>query len=139
MENGDAERLLTDRRQETHERRPGQDIKQYRSIYWTRLVLRVLSLATCIAIIFFLVEGIVDYKKTKDVRNPFRDGSGDFSVWPPNLKLWPSYILLAAALIAGLFSLVLLFASCFKKVGGRTRLVADGADTLAGQTHDEDG
>lgn len=116
MDNSDAERLLTDRPQETHKRRPGQDIQQYRGIYWTRLVLRVLSLATCIAILFFLVEGIVDYKKTKDVKDPFREGSGDFPVWPPNLKLWPSYILLAAAFIAGFFSLVLLFASCFKKV-----------------------
>ena len=138
MENTDAERLLSERRHGGHdqqferamdntdaerllasdplERRPDTDIRQYRSIYWTRLILRVLSFATCIAILYYLITGILVYKRTKDVKNPYVDGSGSFDVWPPGLKLWPSYILLGAALGAAVLNLILLFASCFKKV-----------------------
>lgn len=117
MENNAAEILLVERRQAAQERNANGDIRQYRGIYRTRLVLRILSFATCIAIEVLLANSIRLYMNTKHVRNPFRDGSGTYPVWPENLKLFPSYALLGAALVAGLFSLLLIIASFHKSVG----------------------
>ncbi|KAH6509891.1 hypothetical protein HBI56_129380 [Parastagonospora nodorum] len=116
MENNAAEILLVDRRQQAQERNASGDIREYRAVYLTRLVLRILSLATCAAIVILLAQTIRSYSQTKHATNPYRDGSGTFPVWPDVLKLYPSYALLAAALLAGIFSLVLVVASFHKNV-----------------------
>jgi uncharacterized BrkB/YihY/UPF0761 family membrane protein len=117
MENNAAEIMLAERRQEAQERNSPGDIRQHRGFYRTRLVLRILSFATCVAILAVLIQAIKSYNQTKHVTNPFRDGSGTFPVWPRALKLYPSYILLGAAFVAGLFSLLLVVASFHKDVG----------------------
>ena len=103
---------------QARQRDSAPDIRQYRGVYMTRLILRVLSLLTCAAIIYVLVKSILDYRNTKDVTNPYRDGSGTFPVWPDNLTLYPSYILLGAAVFAGILSLILVVASFSKAVSG---------------------
>lgn len=122
MENNAAEILLSERR-DVQQRESVPDIRQYRGVYRTRLTLRILSLATCIAIKVVLIDSIRTYKKTKHVTNPFRSGSGSFPVWPEGLKLWPTYILLGAALVAGVFSLLLIVASFHKSVRENVRLI----------------
>jgi hypothetical protein len=122
MENNAAEIMLAERRQEAQERNSPGDIRQYRGFYLTRLVLRILSLATCVAIIAVLIQAIRAYNQTKYATNPFRDGSGTFHVWPQSLKLYPSYILLGAAFVAGLFSLLLVVASFHKNVSRSLRV-----------------
>jgi uncharacterized BrkB/YihY/UPF0761 family membrane protein len=116
MENNAAEILLVERRQDAQERNSTGDIRQYRGVYRTRLIIRILSLATCFAIIGLLGNAIRLYLKTKNVRTPFRDGSGTFPVWSEGLRLYPTYMLLGAALVAGLFSMLLIGASLFKNV-----------------------
>ena len=123
MENNGAEILLAERREKAQDRNSTQDIRQYRGIYRTRLVLRILSFATCIAIKVVLIDSIRSYNKTKNVTNPFRNGSGRFPVWPEYLKLYPSYMLLGAALVAGVFSLLLIIASFHKSVRGILRKI----------------
>ena len=117
MENNAAEVLLAERRH-NQQRDSAPDIRQYRGVYRTRLVLRILSLATCIAIDVVLIDSIRSYLKAKHVTNPFRDGSGRFPVWPESLKLYPTYLLVGAATVAGVFSLLLIVASFHKIVGG---------------------
>jgi uncharacterized BrkB/YihY/UPF0761 family membrane protein len=121
MENNAAEILLVERRQDAQERNSTGDIRQYRGVYRTRLILRILSLVTCLAIISLLANAIRLYIKTKNVRNPFRDGSGTFPVWSEGLRLYPTYVLLGTALVAGLSSVLLVFASFFKNVRGECR------------------
>jgi hypothetical protein len=117
MENNAAEILLAEHRQDAQELNANLDIREYRSVYWTRLILRILSFATCVAIAYVLIASIHSYQQTKDVRNPFRNGSGTFPVWgPEGLKLYPTYVLLGAALVAGTFSLLLILASFHKNV-----------------------
>jgi hypothetical protein len=114
MENHAAEVQLAERRNE--KRLDAPDIRQYRVVYWTRLLLRILSMLTCGLIIFSLIDATRTYEKTKHVKNSFREGSGSYPVWPKKLKLYPSYVLLGAAVTAGVFSLVLVLASCVKSV-----------------------
>ncbi|KAF2024001.1 hypothetical protein EK21DRAFT_118199 [Setomelanomma holmii] len=121
MENNAAEILLSERRQEAQALNSAPDIEQYRGLYRTRLVLRVLSFATCVAIIAVLIDSVRTYSKTKHVTNPFRNGSGQFPVWPDTLKLYPSYMLLGAGLVAGVVSLFLIVASFNKNVRRMTK------------------
>jgi hypothetical protein len=116
MENNAAEIILTERRNE--QRKSAPDVREYRGVYWARLVLRILSLLTCGLISFSLIDAIRNYQRTKHVRNPFREGSGSFPVWPEQegLKLYPTYVLLGAAVVAGVFSLFLIIASFTKSV-----------------------
>ncbi|KAF9701301.1 hypothetical protein EKO04_000120 [Ascochyta lentis] len=122
MENNAAEIILTERRNE--KRKSAPELREYRGIYWIRLVLRILSLFTCALISFSLVEAIKNFRKTEHVRNPFHEGSGSFPVWPEQegLKLYPTYVLLGAALVAGVFSLVLVVASFTKIVRRMTKV-----------------
>lgn len=115
MENNAAEVLLAERRH-ARQRDSALDIRQYRGFYRSRLILRMLSLATCIAIIVVLVDSIRSYKRTEHVTNPFRAGSGSFPVWPEGLKLYPTFLLLAAAIFAGIVSFLLVLASFLKGV-----------------------
>lgn len=117
MENNAAEIVLAERRNE--KRRSAPELREHRSFYWLRLVLRILSLLTCALICFSLIDAIRNFRKTKHVRNPFHEGSGSMPVWPEKegLKLYPTYVLLGAAVVAGSFSLVLVIASFTKAVG----------------------
>lgn len=115
MENNATEDVLADRRR-AQQRAAAPDLRQYRGVYWTRLTLRVLSMLTCVVIASVLFTAIREYNETKHVRNPYRSGSGTFPVWPSGLKLYPTYTLLGAALVAGVFSLLLVAASFFKNV-----------------------
>lgn len=116
MENNAAEIILAERRNEKRTSAP--ELREYRPVYWLRLVLRMLSFLTCALISFSLIEAIRNYGRTKHVRNPFREGSGSFPVWPAQeaLKLYPTYVLLGAAIVAGAFSLLLIIASFTKVV-----------------------
>jgi hypothetical protein len=114
MENHAAEVQLAERR--NAQRLDAPDIRQYRAVYWTRLLLRVLSLLTCSLIVFVLVDATRTYERTKHLTNPFREGSGSFPIWPDGLKLYPSYVLLGAAVTAGLLCLALVLASFVKSV-----------------------
>ncbi|KAH7355929.1 hypothetical protein BKA66DRAFT_429211 [Pyrenochaeta sp. MPI-SDFR-AT-0127] len=114
MEENDA-KVLAERRH-TRQRNSTPDIRQYRGIYRTRLILRILSLAVCISIITLLVDSVQSYKKTEHVTNPFRAGSGSFPVWPEGLKLYPTFLLLAAAIFASIVSLLLVIASFLKSI-----------------------
>lgn len=116
MENNAAEIILTERRNE--KRKSAPELCEYRSICWTRLVLHVLSLLACALISFGLVDALRNYRKTEHVRTPFREGSGSFPVWPERegLKLYPTHVLLSAAVLAGVFSFVLIVASFTKSV-----------------------
>lgn len=116
MEDNAAEIELAERRNE--KRKSAPELREYRPVYWLRLVLRILSLLTCALICFSLIDAIRNFQKTKHVRNTFQDGSGSFPVWPEQegLKLYPTYVLLGAAVIAGGFSLILVVASFTKVV-----------------------
>ncbi|OAL44853.1 hypothetical protein IQ07DRAFT_684690 [Pyrenochaeta sp. DS3sAY3a] len=115
LDDNDAETLLAESRG-MKPRESVPEIRQYRSVYQTRLVLRVLSLAACVAILVVLFDSLRLYRKTRNVTNPFRAGSGSFPVWPEGLKLYPTHLLVGAAFVAGVFSFVLLLASFNQKV-----------------------
>lgn len=116
LDDNDAETLLAESRG-MKPRESVPEIRQYRSVYQTRLVLRVLSLAACVAILVVLFDSLGLYRKTRNVTNPFRAGSGSFPVWPEGLKLYPTHLLVGAAFVAGIFSFVLLLASFNQTVG----------------------
>lgn len=137
MEQNPADIMLVERRQEAQERNAHGDIREHRSVYRTRLVLRFLSLATCVSISALLTLAIRQYFQTKDARNPFHDGSGTFPVWPEGLKLYPSYALLGAAVVAGLLSLLLVIASFHKNVGLISGCQCDCADISSGAEDDK--
>lgn len=71
-----------------------------------------------IAIVGVLAAAVKGYQDTKDVREPFRDGSGDFTVWPAGLKLWPAKFLFGVALVAMWLGTLLLLGSFYKTVSG---------------------
>jgi hypothetical protein len=112
MENHAAEIKLAERRNE--QRLDAPELRQYRAVYWTRLVLRVLSLITCGLVLFGLLDATRTYERTKHLKNRFRESTGSFPVWPEVLKLYPSYVLVGTAVTAGLTNLVLVLA-CFVK------------------------
>ena len=116
MENNAAEILLSEHRNE--KRKSAAELREHRGVYLTRLFLRVCSLLTCALILFSLIDALRNHRRTKDVRNSFHEGSGSFPVWPEKegLKLYPTYILLGAATVAGVLSIVLIVASFTKSV-----------------------
>lgn len=115
MENYTGEIDLSKRR-EIREQSATPELRQHRGFYWTRLFLRCASLGLCIAIIVALCKDLRWFSDSKDVKKPFKDGSGEYPVWPEDLKVWPIYLLLASACIAGLVSLVMVVASFNKNV-----------------------
>lgn len=122
MENNAAEIILAERRNEKRQSPP--EIRDYRLVSWVRLILRITSMLTCALIVMSLVDAVRKYQKTKHVRNAFQEGSGSFSVWPEQegLKMYPSYILLGAAIVAGVFSFVLVLAALTKAVSASRAL-----------------
>lgn len=116
MENNAAEIILAERRNEKRQSTP--EIRDYRLVSWIRLILRILSMLTCALILMSLINAIRRYQKTRHIRNTFQDGSGSFPVWPEQegLKMYTTYILLGAAVVAGLFNIVLVFAALTKAV-----------------------
>jgi hypothetical protein len=62
-----------------------------------------------------------DYTSRRRMFETRRDGSGTFPVWSEGLRLYPTYVLLGTALVAGLSSVLLVFASFFKNVRGECR------------------
>ena len=137
MDNNAAEIILTERRNE--KRKSAPELRDHRPVYWTRLILRMLSFLTCVLIALSLIDAIRNFQKTKHVRTPFREGSGSFPVWPEQegLKLYPTYVLLGAALVAGVFSLVLVIASFAKIVSTTSRKQCIDADHWLGTKDDE--
>ncbi|KAH6642510.1 hypothetical protein C7974DRAFT_103476 [Boeremia exigua] len=122
MEKSATESLLAENRNEKLTSAP--ELREYRPVYWLRLVLRILSLLTCALICFSLIDAIRNYRSTKHVRNPFHEGSGSLPVWPEKegLKLYPTYVLLGAAIVAGALSFVLVIASFTKVVRRMTKV-----------------
>lgn len=120
MENNAATVILAERRNEKRTSAP--ELREHRPVYWLRLIIRVLSLLTCALICFSLIDAIGSYRKTRTSRSPFREGSGSMPVWPARegLKLYPTYVLLGTAIVAGAISLVLVIASFTKVVGVST-------------------
>lgn len=137
MENHAAEVKLAERRNE--QRLEALDIRQYRAVYWTRLALRVLSMLLCALIIMSLVDVTRTYEKTKHLTDPFKEGSGSIPVWPLGLKLYPSYVLLGAAVVAGFFSFVLVLASFVKSVRIGMWFGRVAADEFLDPQNDQDG
>ncbi|KAL6705247.1 hypothetical protein ACN47E_007207 [Coniothyrium glycines] len=124
MENFTDEIDLSKRRAERkqqHDRDSGPDLKQDRGFYRTRLFLRFVVFAFSLAIVVALCDDLRWYFKTRHVTNTYRDGSGEYPVWPPGLKLWPTYILLGAAFGAALVSLLLIVASLHPNVRRMTK------------------
>lgn len=129
---------MVERRNEKRTSAP--ELREYRPVYWLRLILRVSSMLTCALICFSLIDAINIYQKTRSVRNPFHDGSGSFPVWPERegLKLYPTYVLLGAAIIAGAFSFVLVVASFTKIVSASSaRYLSNDADNGLGTKDDK--
>ncbi|KAJ4983354.1 hypothetical protein SVAN01_11139 [Stagonosporopsis vannaccii] len=122
MENNAAEVILAERRNEKRISAP--ELREHRPVYWLRLIIRILSLLTCSLICFSLIDAISSYRKTRAVRSPFREGTGSLPVWPERegLKLYPTYVLLGAAVVAGTISLVLVIASFTKLVRRMTKV-----------------
>lgn len=121
-EHNDVERLLPKTEALSINHRTGTpDVQKHCGVYITQLILRILSLLTSLCIIAVLVLSVRNYTRTKNVTNPFHDGRGSFPIWPENLKLWPSFILLGAAVFAATFSFVLILASCAKSVSVNVR------------------
>lgn len=116
METHEGEIDLSKRRLAREQQNATPEFREYRGFYRTRLVLRCVSFLFCLAIIIALCDDLRWYLNTKNITESFKDGSGQFPVWPGDLKLWPTYILLAAAAVAGLISLVLILASVHKNV-----------------------
>ena len=116
MENNAAEIILSEHH--NGKRKSATELREYRGVYLTRVVLRVCSLLTCALILFSLIDALRNHRRTRDVRNSFHEGSGSFPVWPERegLKLYPTYVLLGAAIVAGVLSLVLIVASFTKSV-----------------------
>jgi hypothetical protein len=110
MEGNGAEILLAASRQK-RQRAAEPSISKSRGVYTTRLILRLLSALTSIAIIAVLVDSIRSYKKTQHVTNPYKSGQGRFPVWPEGLKLRPTWMLLGVAVVAATTSTILCVAS----------------------------
>jgi hypothetical protein len=116
MENNAAEIILAERRNEKRQSAP--EIRDYRVVSWTRLILRIVSMLTCALICMSLIDAVRSYRRTRHVRNTFQEGSGSFPVWPEQegLKMYPTYIFLGAAIVAGVFNIVLVLAALTKAV-----------------------
>ncbi|KAH8723552.1 hypothetical protein GQ44DRAFT_656429 [Phaeosphaeriaceae sp. PMI808] len=124
MEHNDTEMLLTEHRQaaqKTQERTSTPNTRQYRFFYQTHVILHMLSFVVCVVITSVLADSFRSYNRTKNARNPFHDGSGSFPVWPENLRLRPTLLLLGAALIAGMLSFLLVVASFNKSMRRATK------------------
>jgi hypothetical protein len=116
MENNAAEIILAERRNEKRQSAP--EIRDYRVVSWVRLLLRIISMLTSALICMSLIDAIRSYRRTRHIRNTFREGSGSFPVWPEQegLKMYPTYIFLGAAVVAGVFNIVLVLAALTKAV-----------------------
>ncbi|KAF1926621.1 uncharacterized protein M421DRAFT_211971 [Didymella exigua CBS 183.55] len=122
MEKTAAEIILAERRNEKRQSAP--EIRDYRLVSWVRLILRVLSMSPCALILVSLIYAIRNYRRTKHVRATFQDGSGSFPVWSKKegLKMYPTYILLGAAAVAGVLNIVLVLAALTKAVRRTTKV-----------------
>jgi len=101
---------------------PSASVHQSRGVYITRLILRILSTLTSLAIVGVLVSAIHTYTSTRHVTASFSDGQGRFNVWPTSLKMHPTYILLGAAAAAAGISLLLSLASVVGAVRHMTKV-----------------
>ncbi len=116
MRSGAAGEMDLVEQRHARQRESAPDIRQYRGVYMTRLIIRILVFLTSGAIIFVLVRSLQEYESTKNVTQPFRNSSGSQPVWPSNLTLYPTWIYLGAALFAAILSLLLILGSFFKAV-----------------------
>jgi hypothetical protein len=92
-----------------------------RAIYVIRLVLRILSLVSSVAILGVLLHVLIRYFKTRDLVDTERDTGIRLRVWPAGLKLWPTNLLLSAAAAATLLSFTLCMASFSKQIRRLTK------------------
>jgi hypothetical protein len=124
MENNAAEIILAERRNEKRQSAP--EIRDYRLVSWAHLILRIISMLTCALICMSLIDAIRNYQRTRHVRNTFQEGSGSFPVWPERegLKMYPTYVFLGAAIVAGVFNIVLVLAALTKAVSPSRALVS---------------
>ncbi|KAF2265881.1 hypothetical protein CC78DRAFT_542850 [Lojkania enalia] len=120
MEDNGAEVLLAERRQRLQRARE-PELRKSRGVYLTRLAIRYLTACTSVAIIGCLVDAIRNYKKTKNVTNPYKSGQGRFPVWPEYLTLRPTYVLLGVAIVASATSIILCLASLSAAVRRMTK------------------
>ncbi|KAF3034916.1 hypothetical protein E8E12_005984 [Didymella heteroderae] len=122
MENNAAEIILAERRNEKRQSAP--EIRDYRVVFWVRLILRIVSMLICALVCMSLIDAVRSYRRTRHVRNTFQDGSGSFPVWPEQegLKMYPTYIFLGAAIVAGVFNIVLVLAALTNAVRRMTKV-----------------
>lgn len=77
--------------------------------HWVRITFRVLSLTLSIIIAGLLIHTIVIHSLTKDEQFTYPKGTV-FPAWPDNLKMYPTNIMLASSIIAGLLNIIALIA-----------------------------
>lgn len=87
-----------------------------RPIYIARLCLRVLSLVLSLGVVGLIASVMARHAQTKDIRVMNPQTGLEYRVWPLNTDYVPSNLLLGAASIASLGSLVLVIASFTKSV-----------------------
>ncbi|KAF2681875.1 hypothetical protein K458DRAFT_433284 [Lentithecium fluviatile CBS 122367] len=98
------------------ERRPGIAPHTNRIISRIRLSLRLLSLFVSASILALLAHILSMYLKTKDEWVTVEERYGTRRVWPHWLKMKPTFMLMGVAATTTLFSLMLVFAMCSRKV-----------------------
>jgi hypothetical protein len=110
--------VLQQRQKEAVAQRPAPQLSSSRRFYVTRWVLRILSCIVSIAIVAVLLDALDTYKKTKDIKQAFKngDGGGMLNVWPALMKMHHTLLLLANAAMAAVVSLLLSVASINQKV-----------------------
>jgi hypothetical protein len=61
---------------------PKPSLRKSRGFYITRLALRTLIVILSLAIVGVLSNALREYRKTKDMREMYAEGSGSYPVWP---------------------------------------------------------
>ncbi|KAJ4293994.1 hypothetical protein N0V90_007683 [Kalmusia sp. IMI 367209] len=102
---------------------PAPQLSNSRGFYITRWVLRIVSGCVSVAIVAVLLDTLNTHKKTKDIKQTFRngDGGGIMNVWPELMKMHPTILLLSGAATAAALSLLLSIASVNHKVRRMTK------------------
>jgi hypothetical protein len=101
---------------------PKPSLRKSRGFYITRLALRTLIVILSLAIVGVLSNALREYRKTKDMRQMYAEGSGSYPVWPKDsVKMVGVLWLLGTACVVAGLGVVLLVASVSKKVRHMTK------------------
>ena len=87
-----------------------------RTVYITRLYLRLLSLLMSAVILGLLIHTLIQYYQTKNWRTMNEKTHMTSRIWPISFTLHPSYMMLGAATVATVLSIIVALASLSKAV-----------------------